>query len=65
MPSRKFAGCVLVSDNESWVGTGRGGSSISFRIPFLGIRGDLDSYGNPGQNPEQKGGHEAKRRVFW
>jgi len=25
--SRKFAGCVLVSDNESWVGTGRGGST--------------------------------------
>jgi 60 kDa SS-A/Ro ribonucleoprotein len=25
--NRKFAGCVLVSDNESWVGTGRGGST--------------------------------------
>ena len=24
---RKFAGCVLVSDNESWVGTGRHGST--------------------------------------
>ena len=24
---RKFAGVVLVSDNESWVGTGRGGST--------------------------------------
>ena len=24
---RKFAGAVLVSDNESWVGTGRGGST--------------------------------------
>jgi len=24
---RKFAGCVLVSDNESWVGTGRYGST--------------------------------------
>ena len=24
---RRFAGCVLVSDNESWVGTGRGGST--------------------------------------
>ncbi len=24
---RKFAGIVLVSDNESWVGTGRGGST--------------------------------------
>ena len=24
---RKFAGCVLVSDQESWVGTGRGGST--------------------------------------
>ena len=25
--NRRFAGCVLVSDNESWVGTGRGGST--------------------------------------
>ena len=25
--NRKFAGCVLVSDQESWVGTGRGGST--------------------------------------
>lgn len=24
---RRFAGCVLVSDNESWVGAGRGGST--------------------------------------
>ena len=24
---RRFAGCVLVSDNESWVGTGRHGST--------------------------------------
>jgi 60 kDa SS-A/Ro ribonucleoprotein len=24
---RRFAGCVLVSDQESWVGTGRGGST--------------------------------------
>jgi 60 kDa SS-A/Ro ribonucleoprotein len=24
---RRFAGCVLVSDNESWVGTGRNGST--------------------------------------
>lgn len=24
---RRFAGCVLVSDNESWVGTGRGSST--------------------------------------
>jgi 60 kDa SS-A/Ro ribonucleoprotein len=24
---RRFAGCVLVSDNESWVGVGRGGST--------------------------------------
>jgi len=24
---RRFAGCVLVSDNESWIGTGRGGST--------------------------------------
>jgi 60 kDa SS-A/Ro ribonucleoprotein len=24
---RRFAGCVLVSDNESWVGTGRYGST--------------------------------------
>jgi len=26
-PNRKFAGVVLVSDNESWVGTGRDGST--------------------------------------
>jgi 60 kDa SS-A/Ro ribonucleoprotein len=26
-PYRKFAGCVLVSDNESWVGSGRYGST--------------------------------------
>jgi 60 kDa SS-A/Ro ribonucleoprotein len=25
--NRKFAGCVLVSDNESWVGAGRNGST--------------------------------------
>ena len=25
--NRRFAGCVLVSDQESWVGTGRGGST--------------------------------------
>ncbi len=25
--NRKFAGCVLVSDNESWVGVGRGGET--------------------------------------
>jgi 60 kDa SS-A/Ro ribonucleoprotein len=25
--NRKFAGCVLVSDQESWVGTGRNGST--------------------------------------
>ena len=24
---RQFAGCVLVSDNESWVGAGRQGST--------------------------------------
>ena len=24
---RKFVGCVLVSDNESWIGTGRYGST--------------------------------------
>lgn len=26
-PDRKFAGCVLVSDNESWIGEGRHGST--------------------------------------
>lgn len=27
LKNRAFAGCVLVSDNESWVGTGRGGQT--------------------------------------
>ena len=27
LKKRQFGGCVIVSDNESWVGTGRGGST--------------------------------------
>ena len=27
LSGRKFAGCILVSDQESWIGTGRGGST--------------------------------------
>jgi 60 kDa SS-A/Ro ribonucleoprotein len=29
LKNRAFAGCILVSDNESWVGTGRGGQTAT------------------------------------
>ena len=41
---RQFAGCVLVSDNESWVGTGRYGSTQApERDDILNIGGFSDA----------------------
>ena len=45
---RKFAGCVLVSDNESWVGRGRHGST--------GVMSEWQTFV---KNQMQLGGHET------
>ena len=47
--NRKFAGCVLVSDNESWVGSGRYGSTgvISEWQAFVKNQFRLGGHGIP------------------
>ena len=42
---RRFAGCVLVSDNESWVGTGRHGSTAVMSEWQMFVRNQLRLHG--------------------
>jgi 60 kDa SS-A/Ro ribonucleoprotein len=50
--NRKFAGCVLVSDNESWVGTGRNGSTAVMTEWQAFIRNQVRLHGKGSAGPK-------------
>src|SRR3989304_86486 len=50
--NRRFAGCVLVSDNESWVGTGRGGSTAVMTEWQTFVRNQVRLHGNGFAGPK-------------
>jgi 60 kDa SS-A/Ro ribonucleoprotein len=45
---RRFAGCVLVSDQESWIGTGRHGSTAVMTAWLEFVKNQARLEGNPG-----------------
>lgn len=51
MRERKFAGCVLVSDQESWIGTGRHGSTAVMTEWQSFVRNQVRLHGQPFDGP--------------
>jgi 60 kDa SS-A/Ro ribonucleoprotein len=49
---RRFAGCVLVSDQESWVGTGRGGSTAVMTEWQAFVRNQIRLHGKDFTGPK-------------
>ena len=50
--NRRFAGCVLVSDKESWVGIGRGGSTAGMTEWQAFVRNQVRLHGRRLCRPE-------------
>ncbi len=50
--NRKFAGCVLVSDQESWVGTGRNGSTAVMTEWQTFVRNQVQLHGKGSAGPK-------------
>lgn len=49
---RRFAGCVLVSDNQSWVGTGRNGSTAVTTERQTFVRNQVRPHGREFAGPK-------------
>ncbi|MDX1929471.1 MAG: hypothetical protein SFV81_23290 [Pirellulaceae bacterium] len=63
---RKFAGIVLVSDNESWVGTGRHGSTGPNRDIWAGRRGRGKGPKRPSRNEKRRASISRRPALtFW